>query len=173
MASFADVEDYFQFTAEQSSQFKNGVDAIFKRWTAINLAIEHQMLGDSTEQDFLDLKENLKKWISQDGDVIKAPEVQQYIEDVILEDLGLEVQDGSIAEVSVALMKLFGECARNDFTGVVRLVELANKQSHQGVSRSYRKKYQNEACSHHHDHNDQDDDKMEEDEGWTTVHRKR
>jgi hypothetical protein len=187
------LEEEPVLTIEQVPHFEKGLDAIFDRWTAINLAIEHQMLGETTKEDFDDLKEKLKKWVGQDGDVVKANEVQQYIEDVILEDLGLEVQDGSIAEVSVAIMKLYGECVRNDFTGVQRLIELANKQTQHGVSRSYKQKYQNKnettkteeqnhehhhdehcGCDHDHDHDhshDKMDDAEDGDDGWTTVRR--
>jgi hypothetical protein len=174
-----DEIDEPQLTEEQASQFNKGADAIFHRWTAINLAIEHEMLGETTKEDFESLKENLKKWIVQDGGVIKVPDVQQYTEEVIIEDLGLEIQDGSIAEVSVALMKLYGECAKNDFVGVNRLVEIANKQTKHGVSRSYKQKYQHQRKSssgkQHEDGEQRSDDKMDEteDDGWTTVHRKK
>ncbi|KAL0482608.1 pre-rRNA-processing protein [Acrasis kona] len=171
-----------ELSQEQCSKFNAGVDAMFKRWTAINIAIENQLLGPSTEEDFTTLKENLKKWIAQDGFVTSDNEIKTYMEDVILEDLGLEVQDGSIAEVSVRIVKLFKECSESNYKEVDRLIHLASTGAREGLSRSYKQKLAKEQANNQKQNQENDDemqdgDKMQDDEepeddGWTTVKKK-
>ncbi len=50
------------------------------------------------------------------GDDLLQTEIADYIDDVLDEDLGLMIQDGSIPEISQLCINMFHACKRNDFS---------------------------------------------------------
>ena len=110
------------FSEYQYYYFCQAVDAIFGRWAALILAKQHHASGDDTEALLDEFRDNVKEWISNDGDQLELDEVVQYMNDVLSEDLGIDVLDGSIPSVAKHLLLVFQQVTQNNFEQVIKLL---------------------------------------------------
>lgn len=104
--------------------FDEGATLIFRRWTALQLAVEqgwggHQSLAkaDSMIRDVLVWFHNHKEHY--------ADELQMDLEDMMSEDFNVELEDGSPELVSKALVELWHGCCRGDLQELQRLRAVA------------------------------------------------
>ncbi|KAG2394021.1 hypothetical protein C9374_003785 [Naegleria lovaniensis] len=110
------------FSEYQYYYFCQSVDAIFGRWAALILAKQHHASGDDTEVLLDEFRDNVKEWISNDGDQLELDEIVQYMNDVLSEDLGIDVLDGSIPSVAKHLLLVFQQVTQNNFEQVTKLL---------------------------------------------------
>ncbi|EFC37916.1 predicted protein [Naegleria gruberi] len=114
------------YSLYQYFYFCKAVNTIFSKWTALTLARQHSASGGDTDDLLDEFQNNIKEWISNDGDQLEVDEVVQYMNDVLEEDLGIDILDGSIKIVSKHILILFKQILNNNFTEVIRL--LSEKQ---------------------------------------------
>ncbi|KAL9655284.1 hypothetical protein ABK040_009057 [Willaertia magna] len=96
-------------TEYQYFLFSEGFEGLFKLWHGIQLAKKHEACGDDTIDLINEFQDKLKEWITIDGDLLQYDEIENYINDVLSEDLGIDILDGSINEFSKNVLNLFKE----------------------------------------------------------------
>jgi len=110
------------FNEYQYHLFSQGIDSIFNRWAALTLAKQHHASGDDTEDLLNEFRDNVRDWVANDGDQLEYDEIVQYMTDVLTEDLGIDVLDGSIPSVSKHILLVFNQCKQNNFQEVAKLL---------------------------------------------------
>lgn len=107
----------------QREQFRRGVGLLMDQWDIMQLVMEHQMAGDDTDTMVDELVNNLIEWLSGDDDSEDptAQEIEQYITEVLREDMDIDIEHPSIAFVSQQLLQIKARCAAGNYSMVEQL----------------------------------------------------
>lgn len=101
-----------------------GVNYLFQKWEALQLTIENETAGEETLDLIEDFKNKIISWLLED-DQVTGQELEKYMEDVLIEDIGVEFEDGSITEISAWIVKLYSALSK---TGESVLIKQARKE---------------------------------------------
>lgn len=188
---------------EQRMQFERGAMMMLTRWDILQLVLQHEMAGDDTVDMVDELVQNLVTWLQDDGteeeahEELTVGEVERYITEVLTEDMGIDIEHPSIAQIARDLLQMKAECANGNYATVEQLATDAIEriQQQQPQQQQQHNVYQVDfaaeeqasrdarlrAAAHRmasllsdSDEEDGDaamDDDDDDDDGWTTVGR--
>eukprot|EP01080_Neovahlkampfia_damariscottae_P002785 gene2785-4193_t len=165
---------------------------LFGEWDTINiLRMYHHEENEEVDDLLDDLLENLIKWVL-DQDV-SAKDIEDYVTDVITEDIGVEVEDPSVGEFATEVLKIYSSLEK---TGKHPIVEVAKQkmkklEEKQKKMKEDRKKYEQSSEKKKKEQEEEidgkdlkdedivsdeeeeeEEEKMKEDDEWETVTHK-
>ena len=75
---------------------------LFSKWEALNLTLENETAGEATKELIDDFRCKLLDWFFYDD--VDSYDLEKYMTEVIVDDIGIEFEDGSITEIAVGLV---------------------------------------------------------------------
>ena len=94
--------------------FKEATRYVFNQWTALTLAIEespflnhHRSISNETGGPFEELLFHTLEFFRQHGSQVEPYELEQNFDDYIIQQLDVEVTDGSLVQVGKRLVELY------------------------------------------------------------------
>ncbi|RKO91191.1 hypothetical protein BDK51DRAFT_20976 [Blyttiomyces helicus] len=116
--------------------FIESITLVFSRWTALQLALDHQMAGASTPLRATELLEDTAAFFRTHGSEVHADELDSNFTAFFEEVFCAELDDGSPLQVGRTLVKLYAEIVGE---GRLELLEeLRGKARVSGAGRSVR-----------------------------------
>ena len=104
-------------------KWAKGVGLVLGRWSALQLAVENGWGGDDARGKAEQLGELLIGFVHQEKGQLAHNEVEDYLEECLEEAFHLQVEDGSVGEVTAKLLQLYLELADGNDAGLARLEE--------------------------------------------------
>ncbi|KAI8822936.1 Pre-rRNA-processing protein TSR2-domain-containing protein [Fimicolochytrium jonesii] len=99
--------------------FTTAVRLVFDRWTALQLALDHQMAGTSTPQRATELLEHTLDFFTQYKSDVEAHEIAENLKAFFNEIFNAELDDGSPEQIGRTLVRCWREVVEEgDATGV-------------------------------------------------------
>lgn len=89
--------------------FHIAVDAIFKNWTGLQLAVRQGAAGPYSSAKGSWLVDATVQWFSENKN-LEVYEVEEFLEDILNQEFNLIVEDGSVNEVSKLVCEYFSHC---------------------------------------------------------------
>jgi len=164
-----------QLTMTSTDSFKVAVSAIFRNWTALQLAVNQGAAGPHSASIASWMIDATVQWFRENKD-LERDEVEDFLAEILNNEFNLVVEDGSIREVSSLVCEFFQLCSTcaDEATVMKRLEQLPNCD----LSKCKVESPQEEAIPASDDANDDDSMEIEEtnlpvDDGWTVVSRKK
>jgi len=105
--------------------FKTAITAIFKNWSALQLAVAHNAGGPQSKEKADWMEEVTEQWFYDNQD-IQPYELADFLEDIVITEFNnLQIDDGSFNEVGRQVCEYFQVCKTQSETAVLaRLQEL-------------------------------------------------
>ncbi|KAJ2629649.1 rRNA accumulation- protein [Coemansia sp. RSA 1290] len=106
--------------------FIEGVDHVLKKWTALELAVQHEWGGRDSQEKRDDMVEEITGHFDNLVSKRQAPEetdLQELLLDIMDEDFSVTLEDGSEKEVARIICTIFQECKQGNFATVDKLAE--------------------------------------------------
>lgn len=109
------------------------IKAIFGRWTALILTVQHQLAGDP---------EQLQRMLETTTKIALNTEPRFNIDDLTdyfydeFDRMQTDVEDGSPEQVAAHIILIRDAAARNDFTPATTVIEKASAAGHPNTSQS-------------------------------------
>lgn len=145
------------------ADFEIGLNFLFSKWEALNLTLEYETAGEATKELIDDFRRQLLDWFFDDD--VDSYDLEKWMTEVIVEDIGIEFEDGSITEIAVGLCKLQSTLKK---TGKSVIIDLAKKEAAELKKREEDKQKQQDLKRI--DEKVKDEmDLVEEDDGWEEV----
>eukprot|EP01025_Chloroclados_australasicus_P024154 TRINITY_DN24312_c0_g1_i1.p1 TRINITY_DN24312_c0_g1~~TRINITY_DN24312_c0_g1_i1.p1 ORF type:complete len:184 (-),score=34.54 TRINITY_DN24312_c0_g1_i1:346-897(-) len=102
-------------TTAQQQQFNDGVKLILDRWYVLNLAVEMRWgKGEPSVKKEIMYDEILESFRTRKD--LDELDLEDYFDEFFQVEFEMQVEDGSLSEVSRDLFKLHFECADNNFS---------------------------------------------------------
>lgn len=99
---------------EQATYFNGCVRLLMSRWAALRLAVDHQWGGqDSVAKADAAVDDVTSRFVNAKG-CVHADEVEDYLDDLMLEQFSTEIEDGSTRIVAEDLLHIFQLIAKGD-----------------------------------------------------------
>lgn len=121
-------------TPEQQGQrwtlFKEAASCVFDRWTALQLAIDHQMAGVSTRERSQELLEHLSDFFQQYGTEVMDHEIAENLKDFFDQVFNAELDDGSPEQIGKTMVRLYREVVVEGKTEEVEAMKEKARQQH-------------------------------------------
>ncbi|KAI5655930.1 hypothetical protein M9H77_24723 [Catharanthus roseus] len=111
-----------KLTAEADQQFQEGIDLLFSRWTALQMAVQNQWGGPHSHLRARQIISDVFSLLTQSKERVYIDDVEDMLEEAML-SLSVEVDDGSIEEIAEKLMLMHEECLEGNFSSIQRLRE--------------------------------------------------
>eukprot|EP00656_Telonema_subtile_P030387 TRINITY_DN33369_c0_g1_i2.p1 TRINITY_DN33369_c0_g1~~TRINITY_DN33369_c0_g1_i2.p1 ORF type:complete len:231 (+),score=48.98 TRINITY_DN33369_c0_g1_i2:62-754(+) len=108
----------------QWNYFCRGVEAAFKRWTVLRLAVEGGWGHGDPEENERGLYNQVLNLFTK-GQRVYQDEIEHLLDEQVSERYNTDADDGSCAEVSLIITQLFDQCCARNYAGVEQLVALA------------------------------------------------
>lgn len=141
---------------EAISKLASGVHFCFLRWTALQLAVENEWGGRSSNQKALQLENDILTWFVRSKVRRYIDELELLLDDTMIEQFNVQAEDDSLQEVAEQLFVLHEECSQGNYETVNRLAAAAS-QSKPASAKSVK------APNENGEESDSDDDTMDED----------
>ncbi|WOH01559.1 hypothetical protein DCAR_0520943 [Daucus carota subsp. sativus] len=109
-----------QLSNEASVKLQEGINLILSRWSSLQVAVENEFGGRYSRERSQQLPVNIFTWFTQSKGPIYIEELEDMLDDFML-SLNIEIDDGSIEEISEKLMIMHEECLEGDFSSVEKL----------------------------------------------------
>ncbi|KND04900.1 uncharacterized protein SPPG_00594 [Spizellomyces punctatus DAOM BR117] len=93
--------------AELWALFTDAVQCVFERWTALQLALDHQMAGISTAERPQELLEHTCAFFQQYRTDVMPHEIAENLKDFFDEVFNAELDDGSPEQIGKTLVRLY------------------------------------------------------------------
>jgi len=93
--------------------FNVAIDAIFKNWSALQLAVAHQAGGPESREKAEWMKSATENWFYENSNLEKW-EVEGFLETVIVNEFYVQIDDGSLYEVAGKVCDFFEICSNSD-----------------------------------------------------------
>ncbi|KAJ3018932.1 hypothetical protein HKX48_002535 [Thoreauomyces humboldtii] len=93
--------------AERWQLFTSGSQCVFQRWTALQLAIDHQMAGITTSQRSEELLEHTCAFFEQYRTEVMPHEIAENLKAFFDEVFNAELDDGSPEQIGKTLVQLY------------------------------------------------------------------
>ncbi|KAJ3312916.1 hypothetical protein HDV04_002573 [Boothiomyces sp. JEL0838] len=119
--------------SERWTFFQEAVDIVFTKWTALQIAIDNSPYTGQTPQK--DLLEGTLEFFKEHNGQIHADELSNNFESFMEEQLDCFCEDNSPYQVSVHLLKLFGEIVINSDLTSLQSMRDALKRGKKVVSK--------------------------------------
>ncbi|KAI9355902.1 Pre-rRNA-processing protein TSR2-domain-containing protein [Zopfochytrium polystomum] len=91
--------------------FAEGVGLVFSRWTALQLAVEHQMGGRASAEKAQTLQAHTVDFFAQHGAAVAPYELADNFAGFFEEEFNAQLEDGSPEQVAATLVALYREVA--------------------------------------------------------------
>nr|CAH0100059.1 unnamed protein product [Daphnia galeata] len=88
------------------SLFSTVVQTLFNNWTALQLAVEHQLGGTQSKEIAKWMMTVVENFFLENDDVL-AQEITEYMEDLMNNEFNTLCEDGSLEEMGESLCKYF------------------------------------------------------------------
>jgi len=89
--------------------FRTAITAIFKNWSALQLCVAHQGGGPQSKEKAEWMEEVTENWFHENRD-IQAFEVEEFLGEILETEFQLQIDDGSLGEVSRKVCESFTIC---------------------------------------------------------------
>ena len=137
-------DDIIELTEHQEDMFRKGMNVVFANWSVIRLIIENEACGHDTKEVVEDFRDRLASWLVDEGLLGLTPQdVQEYMSEVFAEDLGVDVEDGSVTEVAKMLLDMLTKCHLNDFVFIENLLKDQEEKEKAHAAYAAQKKQEN------------------------------
>lgn len=111
-----------KLTAEAVIQFQEGIDLLFSRWTALQMAVQNEWGGPHSHLRARQIIVEIFSLFTQSKERVYIDDVEDMLEEAML-SLSVEIDDGSIEEIAEKLMLMHEECLEGNFVSIQRLRE--------------------------------------------------
>ncbi|KAJ1959490.1 rRNA accumulation- protein [Dipsacomyces acuminosporus] len=104
--------------------FIEGVDHIFAKWTALELAVQNGWGGRNSQEKRDSMVDEVVNYFDELISKKKKPEpsdIEELLLDIMDEDFNIMLEDNSAIEVAKDLCKVFVECIKGNFATVDKL----------------------------------------------------
>lgn len=157
------------------------IRSVFSRWTALQLAVSHSMGGSESEAKYESFIHVFNEYLTRNirSSSVHECDIQEYLDEILDVEFNTVLDDGSSYELSQLFVRYIHLISQGKLNDIEQ--EL---QSQQSIHSSIQMSVPNESSSSESD--SEDDDIIEENEekpktqsmdtdedGWTTVHRKK
>ncbi len=96
------------------NNFVRGVELIFSRWTALQLAVQNEWGGHDSLEKAKWFEEIIVTHFGREGMKLAVDDVEDYIAQVMTNEFNVEIEDGSLRSIATSLRSLFHECIRGE-----------------------------------------------------------
>ena len=111
-----------RLSGRQVEDFGRCVAAIFRRWTALQLAVENEWGGPASKQKAEELKDNVLEWLLEEGAKERyEDDLEDALEDSLTDDFRVNLEDGSAREVARLVFQARAACAAENAAEVERI----------------------------------------------------
>ncbi|KAI4350033.1 hypothetical protein L6164_010561 [Bauhinia variegata] len=124
----AEKMDPRRLQADSIPIFREGIGLVLYRWSSLRTAVENEWGGRESRRKAEQLGNDVLSWFTQSKEPLYIDDLEQILDDGML-SLNVEVDDGSIEEVSEKLMIMHEECLEGDFRSVETLRQAALMQT--------------------------------------------
>jgi len=93
--------------------FNVAIDAIFKNWTALQLAVNQSAGGPQSKEKAEWMKGVTENWFYENSNLDKY-EVEDFLEQIIINEFYVQIDDGSLYEVASKVCEFYDICTKND-----------------------------------------------------------
>jgi len=107
---------------EKLPHFGTAISAIFKNWTALQLAVNHNAGGPQSKEKAEWMEESLETWFYQNKD-LEPYEVEEFLGDIIEAEFQLQIDDGSLREVGCKVCEFFRICSTQSQEKVIEKLQ--------------------------------------------------
>jgi len=108
---------------EKIPYFRTAITAIFKNWTALQLAVNHNAGGLQSKEKAEWMEESLETWFYENKD-IEPYEVEEFLGDIIEAEFQLQIDDGSLREVGCKVCEFFSICRTQNQEKVIERLQV-------------------------------------------------
>ena len=109
-------------TPPQESEFRRCCTAIFRKWTALQLAIENEWGGPASKDKADTLLANILEWLLQNGAKERyEDDLEDALEDSMSDDFKTQLEDGSARDVAREVFRARNACASDNAAEIERI----------------------------------------------------
>ncbi|KAK1409500.1 hypothetical protein QVD17_36026 [Tagetes erecta] len=108
-----------RLTYEAANHLREGIDLVFGRWSALQMAIHNEWGGRNTRQKAQAFNVHVYHWLIRPS-ALYVDELEELLDDFML-SLNTEIDDGSINEVAKKLLNMHKECLEGKFASIEQL----------------------------------------------------
>ena len=98
-----------QITSNSVQNFRTSVDAIFKNWTALQLAVSQGAGGPQSKAIADWMVEAVVQWFNENQN-IEGYEVTEFIDQIVNQEFNLIIDDGSADEIGNTICEFYNLC---------------------------------------------------------------
>ncbi|KAJ8899046.1 hypothetical protein K2173_008878 [Erythroxylum novogranatense] len=109
-----------KLTAESEGQLREAIFLVLSRWSALQLAIENEWAGTSSNHLANQLASDIFSWFTYSKEPLYIDDLENILDEGML-SLNVMIEDGSIEEVAEKLMILHEECLEGNYGGIEEL----------------------------------------------------
>ncbi|CAK9177615.1 unnamed protein product [Ilex paraguariensis] len=113
-----------QLSEEASSQLQEGINLLFSRWTALQMAVQNEWGGRDSRQRSQQFALDIFSCLTQSKGKLYIDDLENMLDEFML-SLNTEIDDGSIEEIAEKIMFMHEECLEGNFSSIVQLKEIA------------------------------------------------
>ncbi|KAI8808478.1 hypothetical protein BJ742DRAFT_772141 [Cladochytrium replicatum] len=132
--------------------FAEAVQIVFKHWTALQLAVDHQTAGPDTDIVASNLVRDVIAFFQSEGSTVAMDELAWNLEDCFANDLHVDLEDRSFEQVARRCVELYGEIVGRGETKSLEALRQAAQSSPSATQMSKGEVHEEEV--------DDDDDEM-------------
>ncbi|KAJ2614508.1 rRNA accumulation- protein [Coemansia sp. RSA 1365] len=146
--------------------FVEGVDHILNRWTALELAVQHEWGGHDSQEKREDMVDEIVEHFDKLIRKRKTPEptdLEELLLDIMDGDFSVALDDQSEKEVAKLICSVFFECKTGNFTTVDRMAKERNVREKSGAAKSAARKSQSNNAQQMADDSGSEDDESASD----------
>lgn len=165
------------------------IRSVFSRWTALQIAVTHSMGGYESEEKYEAFIHAFGEYLTRSirslssSQTIYECDIQEYLDEILDEEFNTVLDDGSSFELAKLFVRYINLISQGKLNEIEQ--ELQYQQTiHSSVQMSVRNKTNDDEESSSSDDDDEEEKETVEEkpktqsmdideDGWTTVHRKK
>ncbi|KAJ8760272.1 hypothetical protein K2173_011684 [Erythroxylum novogranatense] len=109
-----------KLTSESEGQLREAIFLVLSRWSALQLAIQNEWAGPSSNLIADQLVSDIFSWFTCSKEPLYIDDLENILDEGML-SLNVMIEDGSIEEVAEKLMILHEECLEGNYSGIEEL----------------------------------------------------
>lgn len=114
---------------EAANAFAKAARVLFRRWTALGLAVSQSWGGNDSEQKAESLLEEVFQLFEERGSAVTEQELGQLLLEAMEEDFNAQLEDGSAEQVAHELVMLHADCVNKELSRPQRIIAGDNNPS--------------------------------------------
>ncbi|CAI9102424.1 OLC1v1000689C1 [Oldenlandia corymbosa var. corymbosa] len=108
-------------TAEAAVLLQEGINLLFSRWTALQMAVLNEWGGPHSRVKSQKLAVDIFSLLTQSKEKVYIDDVEDFLYNAMEEEFATEISDGSIEEIAENLMLMHEGCLEGDFSLIQKL----------------------------------------------------